>query len=208
MSPINKMAPATVAAEVKKHITMDIELEKIRDQIIQLQRIKNDHSISIMLVVVSFTFVILTFPYQITWLLNQIYNIIIEQRLAKVNMNTPEYLELENRILVHHIFFYTLKDLTFILRNLNFSINFFLYSSMSNTFRKELNSLCRNIGLNRISLFRKSTSQNRNEYRASSKRRNLRIRDSIITNFVRLKGPSSNQNRQKISLTMSQVEVI
>lgn len=209
MSPISKMEPATVAAEVKNHITMDIELEKIRDQIIQLQRIKNDHSISIMLVVVSFTFVILTFPYQITWLLNQIYNIIIEQKLAKVNTNTPEYMELENRILVHHIFFYTLKDLTFILRNLNFSINFFLYSSMSNTFRKKLNSLCRNIGLNKISLFRNSTSQNRNEYSAISKRRALRIRDSIITNIVRMKKSTSEQNGQnRISFTMSKVEIV
>jgi hypothetical protein len=108
------------------------------------------------------TFLVLTFPFQIVWLADQIYKLQLhenEQRSLSASLNsTTSANHNGTEINVFQVILYAVQDVTLIIRNLNFSINFFLYSTMSNLFRKELNVVFQNIGFYDFSLFKNSIS--------------------------------------------------
>jgi hypothetical protein len=81
---------------------------------------KNDQNLSITLVTVAVTFMVLTFPFQAYWFYEQFLDISrTEHTLTELN----------------------LRNLTFIFKNTNYLINFFLYSALSKLFRAEFLAL-------------------------------------------------------------------
>lgn len=81
----------------------------------------NERNLSVTLVAVAITYMILTFPHQITWL----YSIFVE-----FFYQTETECEREQRRRINEIAFF--------FRNMNYVVNFFLYSALSKLFRKEL----------------------------------------------------------------------
>lgn len=136
----------------------ETEAIRARERIIRDQRLRNDRSINTMLITVSITFLVLTFPYQIVWIADQINKVIINHQL-KQNIDEENYQTFFiKKVWLYQLVFYTIKDISLTVRNLNFSINFFLYSTMSNLFRKELNFLFQKCGFYNFNLFRNSIS--------------------------------------------------
>ncbi|RNA16642.1 alpha-2B adrenergic receptor-like [Brachionus plicatilis] len=134
------------------------EAMRTRERIIRDQRLRNDRSINTMLITVSITFLVLTFPYQIVWIADQINKVVINYQLKKNFDQDQLETFFIKKVWLYQLVFYTIKDISLTVRNLNFSINFFLYSTMSNLFRKELNFLFQKIGFKNFSLFRNSVS--------------------------------------------------
>lgn len=100
-----------------------------------LNRIKNDQYINRMLMIVSATFLCLTLPFQLIWLVDQFYKILYLNSNGRNDHISSQNLD------IYQLISYCLLDIAFIIRNLNFSINFFLYSTLSNLFRQELNKI-------------------------------------------------------------------
>lgn len=144
----------------KRYSGCKTEILRARERINQNQRVKNDRSISIMLITVSVTFLILTFPYQFVWVADQLYRVIINHKFS--NLPKSEYsnfkMILFKDVWVYQLVSFSVKDIALTIRNLNFSINFFLYSTMSNLFRKELNVLFQNLGFYNFILFKNTIS--------------------------------------------------
>lgn len=148
----------TLRSGFKKGIETEVETLRARERLIRDQRLRNDRSINTMLITVSITFLALTFPYQIVWIADQINKVVINYQL-KQNFDEDKFNSFFiKKIWLHQLVFYTIKDISLTIRNLNFSINFFLYSTMSNLFRKELNFLFQKIGFYNFHLFRNSVS--------------------------------------------------
>jgi hypothetical protein len=153
----------------KRSSCVNTEVLRTREQMNQLQRVKNDRAINIMLITVSVSFLILTFPYQLVWVCDQIYQIVLSKKIHS-NMAADEesettieydfeFFEIFKRdIWMYHLISNAIKDLALIIRNLNFAINFFLYSTMSNLFRKELNCIFQSLGCYKIKLFQNGLS--------------------------------------------------
>lgn len=97
-------------------------------QVVQFNQSKNDRNLSITLVTVAVTFMMLTFPFQAFWFYENFY-----KQFASNNSN------LTNETL-HTIEKY-FKDTTFSIKNMNYLINFFLYSALSKLFRQEFLAL-------------------------------------------------------------------
>ncbi|RNA29338.1 G-coupled receptor -like protein [Brachionus plicatilis] len=99
---------------------------------------KNDRNLSITLVTVAFTFMILTFPFQVYWFYENIYlnfNFEILSNFSSdssVFIQRPPDTESEERPYLKYF-----KNMTFLLKNMNYLINFFLYSALSKLFREE-----------------------------------------------------------------------
>ncbi|CAF0718948.1 unnamed protein product [Brachionus calyciflorus] len=96
---------------------------------------KNDRNLSITLVTVAFTFMSLTFPFQVYWFYENIY--------LNFNFDVFNNFSLNSSFILTKSFNQTsltqkyFKDTTFLLKNMNYFINFFLYSALSKLFREE-----------------------------------------------------------------------
>lgn len=132
------------------------EILRARERSSQARRDTNDRAINIMLVIVSVTFLVLTFPYQFVWLADQIYRAKLNRKFD-VNFDSRSL----NDLWLYELISYTLKDIALTIRNLNFTINFFLYSTMSNLFRKELNVIFQSIGFQNFYLFKNGKPESR-----------------------------------------------
>jgi hypothetical protein len=77
---------------------------------------KNERNLNITLVTLAITFMILTFPFQVYWMYENVYIIFFSNERHASN---------------------GLRDLTFKIKSLNYLINFFLYSALSKLFRQE-----------------------------------------------------------------------
>lgn len=122
---------------------------------IQTTNSKNDRSLSITLLTVSITFVVLTFPFQINWIFHNIDIFKSSQYSSnKTELNTTHTTTKVNATLRDSSFsnhlnltasitnVTTLSNLeyyqiSFIIKNMNYVINFFLYSALSTLFRQE-----------------------------------------------------------------------
>jgi hypothetical protein len=147
----------------KRSSYQNTEILKARERVNQYQRVKNDHSINVMLISVSVAFLILTFPYQIVWIVEQLYWIILNNKVRDKMLNDErreeKYFLFQTKF---HLVFTSIKDVALTIRNINFSISFFLYSTMSNLFRRELNFLFQHLGLKNFVLFKNSISTTAN----------------------------------------------
>lgn len=135
------------------HLSSNAALLRAREYLNQYQRLNNDKSINVMLITVSLAFLLLTFPYQIIWMVEKIFMEFLNEKEYRLGENETEK---KTEILTFKIITTALKDLCLAVRNLNFSINFFLYSTMSNLFRRELNILFQRIGFYNFILFKNS----------------------------------------------------
>lgn len=142
----------------KKTTETEVETLRGRERLIRDQRLRNDRSINTMLITVSITFLVLTFPYQIVWIADQINKVVINYQLKQNFDDDKFHTFFIKKVWLYQLVFYTIKDISLTIRNLNFSINFFLYSTMSNLFRKELNLFFQKIGFSNFHLFRNSVS--------------------------------------------------
>lgn len=99
---------------------------------------KNDRNLSITLVTVAFTFMVLTFPFQVYWFYENIYLNFNFEILSNFSsdeslfIQRPPQIESAGRSYLKYF-----KDMTFLLKNMNYLINFFLYSALSKLFRQE-----------------------------------------------------------------------
>lgn len=99
---------------------------------------KNDRNLSITLVTVAFTFMILTFPFQVYWFYENIYLNFNFEILSNFSFDSslfiqrPADTEAEQKTYLKYF-----KNMTFLLKNMNYLINFFLYSALSKLFREE-----------------------------------------------------------------------
>jgi hypothetical protein len=110
---------------------------------------KNDRNLSITLVMVAVTFMILTFPFQAYWFFENFFktflvtteNVNNVEQMLKLNQNISlseynydeSHNAQENKV--------NLREVTFAIKNLNYLINFFLYSALSKLFRQEFFAL-------------------------------------------------------------------
>ena len=182
------------------------EILKARENRNQYQRIKNDKSINSMLITVSVAFLVLTFPYQLIWLTDQIYKIYRNYKkdvssysnANNSNNISPKFRGNESDLIIRNIVSdmeekidyginiyelvsYTIMDIALIIRNLNFSMNFFLYSTMSNLFRKELNMVFQNLGFYHFSIFKNSISTSNDMTNANLNTANNRVSKNFNT---------------------------
>jgi hypothetical protein len=158
---------SSLDGKFKRSSGANTEILQARERINQYQRVNNDRSINIMLITVSVSFLVLTFPYQLVWLCDQVYREFLNKKLATENGNSSSgggtsESDIQRHVFVYQLVSFSTKDIALTLRNFNFSINFFLYSTMSNLFRKELNCLFQNIGFSSFKLFRNSLSTSTN----------------------------------------------
>lgn len=146
----------------RRSISAKTEILRTREQMNHLQRMKTDRAINIMLITVSVSFLVLTMPYQIIWVTDRIFEFVLKTKIERAQESEYSNEEAINRIKreygLYQLISYSLKDITLVLRNLNFSINFFLYSTMSNLFRQELNCILQNLGLYSFKLFKNELS--------------------------------------------------
>ncbi|CAF0710087.1 unnamed protein product [Brachionus calyciflorus] len=158
ITKVSRYTSETEITEIKSPNNNNTEILKNRERLNRDIRLKNDRSINIMLITVSITFLALTFPYQIAWIADQINKVSINYKLSKnINLDSANFqIFFLKDVWIYQFIFYTIKDISLTIRNLNFSINFFLYSTMSNLFRKELNLLFQNMGFYNFNLFRNS----------------------------------------------------
>ena len=94
---------------------------------------KNDINLNITLIAVAITFIILTLPYQILWYYENFH-------LNSPSQREPNKICSKDYSNNEHFFnfnFDKLKELVFILKNMNYLINFILYSALSKIFRDE-----------------------------------------------------------------------
>ena len=94
---------------------------------------KNDLNLNITLIAVAITFIILTLPYQILWYYENFH-------LNRPSQREQNKIYSKDYIINEHYFdfnFDRLKELVFILKNMNYLINFILYSALSKIFRDE-----------------------------------------------------------------------
>lgn len=117
---------------------------------------KNDQNLSITLVTLAITFMILTFPFQAHWFYENIYSSIwsisvdaqdtkknsTQERISATESFSTNVLlqSLGNGTLIYdknEDSQITLGDVTFMIKNMNYLINFFLYSALSKLFRQE-----------------------------------------------------------------------
>jgi hypothetical protein len=101
-----------------KHVTNE---QTFKRNVQRTYTSKADQNLSITLVTVAVTFMALTFPYQAYWF----YDFLVSNRAG------GEYTDTE----------INLRNLTFIFKNTNYVINFFLYSALSKLFRAEFFAL-------------------------------------------------------------------
>lgn len=177
----------SIDGKFKRSSGTNTEILKARERINQYQRVNNDCSINIMLITVSVSFLILTFPYQLVWLCDQIYRDYIMKKVSEPTTSENMLLKetLEMNLFIYLMVSFSIKDISLMLRNLNFSINFFLYSTMSNLFRKELNCLFQNMGFYNFKLFKNSLSTTTNtNYVQLTQRTNRSRLPSNISNFA------------------------
>lgn len=130
----------------------------------QIITMKIDRAINFMLITVSVSFLVLTFPYQIIWVADRIFDSHLNKKFNTAR--DPEFENLKRKLWLYQLVSLSVKDIALILRNLNFSINFFLYSTMSNLFRQELNCIFQSLGLYSFKLFKNelSTSTANSDY--------------------------------------------
>ena len=147
-----KVSILTALDGMKKQMSSNATLLRAREHLNQYQRLKNDKSINIMLITVSIAFLLLTFPYQIIWIVEKLYLEFLSEKQILFEYDSAKKKEL----FAFRIITSAMKDLCLVVRNLNFSINFFLYSTMSNLFRQELNKLFQRCGLSQLNLFKNS----------------------------------------------------
>ena len=109
---------------------------------------KNDQNLSITLVTVAVTFMILTFPFQAFWF----YENFIASHVQPVDTSSAYLSVLNNTSSINNsttnssidAYEKNLRNLTFIIKNMNYLINFFLYSALSKLFRSEFLALVKN----------------------------------------------------------------
>jgi hypothetical protein len=118
----------------EKNTASNLEKNSVTQSVVTTQsqpvsNCKNDRSLSVTLLTVSVTFMILTFPFQIHWMANNI-------KLFKSNAisNLTDFVEMPRD---YQAFYYHLQFLMFFIKNMNYVINFFLYSALSTLFRQE-----------------------------------------------------------------------
>lgn len=151
-------ATSILNGKKKRSSGANTEILRARERMNQYQRVKNDGSINFMLITVSVSFLALTFPYQIIWAADQLY------RLLVFNENVAKRTISQHDEVIYELVSATLKDIALTIRNLNFSMNFFLYSTMSNLFRRELNILFQSLGFYNFILFKNSLSTTGNNF--------------------------------------------
>lgn len=126
---------------------------------------KNDRNLTVTLLAVGITYMVLTFPYQLYWV-NHMLNDVIEYDTDLEMM----CLQKRNRI----IFF----EMTFMFRNLNYVINFVLYSLLSKLFRDEFFEVACNI----IKHIARSSSKSK-----SSKETEVKLNPPLAIEAIALK---------------------
>ena len=174
----------------RRSVSAKTEVLRTREQMNHLQRMKIDRAINLMLITVSISFLVLTFPYQIIWVIDQISEFIFKR---KMDSNLRDKEKIKEDYIFYELISYSVKDIALVLRNLNFSINFFLYSTMSNLFRQELNCIFQNLGLYRFKLFKNelSTSTINSDYAIH--------RDSRASRIFSLFSNRSNADKNTIA---------
>ena len=123
---------------------------------------KNDRNLSITLVTVAFTFMVLTFPFQMYWFYENIYLNFNFEILSNFSFDASLFIQRPPEIEpVGRSYLKYFKNMTFLLKNMNYLINFFLYSALSKLFRDEFLAM---ISKNKcLKFLRKITSSKRND---------------------------------------------
>lgn len=99
----------------------------------QLSSSSTDRNLSITLVIMALTYALLTMPFQIYWF----YDNLVLTYYQLIDPSSSAFIE-EWKISLNR---QLARDITFQIRNLNYIINFFLYSALSKLFRREFFSL-------------------------------------------------------------------
>ena len=112
----------------------------------QLANSKNDRNLNITLVTVAITFMILTFPFQANWF----YNEFIQKEPSNQSSYVQSSIEDDNNTSIYYLSNITVTNsinswnwhkITFNIKNMNYVINFILYSALSKLFREEFLAL-------------------------------------------------------------------
>ena len=127
-----------------------VKIKKSKSHSLSTSNSKTDRNLSITLVTVAITFMILTFPFQMYWFYENLFRWLVEsfQQLqsatssllatnsTQVNQTSPPS-DSDPRLDTH----FNCQPITFIIKNMNYVINFFLYSALSKLFRQEFVAL-------------------------------------------------------------------
>lgn len=125
---------------VSQNDISNIRKPSIKSRNCQYNYSKNDRNLSITLVTVAFTFMILTFPFQVYWFYENIYLNFNFEIFNTFSLNSSFVItpQIPRETSLTQKYF---KDTTFLLKNMNYLINFFLYSALSKLFREEFLAL-------------------------------------------------------------------
>jgi hypothetical protein len=197
----------------KRSSGSNTKILKARERINHLQRINNDRAINVMLITVSVAFLVLTFPFQFCWIADQFYKLWLanEEQASLLqdryrannstlrNATTNDYdISQKGGINVYQVMSYAVQDVALMIRNLNFSINFFLYSTMSNLFRKQLNVVFQSMGFTNFILFKNSITTTAPDTNA-----NLATMAMCSSPCRSLVGPNRQPVRSRLNSTKS-----
>ena len=188
--PMEIMEQADEMASLKKNQT--IYKKSISN--VQYNNTKNDRNLSITLVTVAITFMILTFPFQGYWFYEQFYlKSTKNTTLPQLSAGHFDFNATNSTQKSHESSKINFREITFIIKNMNYVINFFLYSALSKLFRREFFALFTLI----LNLKRNACSCNEGSHKSLEYEFSIKpfVRDSSKRSVLKIRIESSSLNK-------------